>query len=141
MQEARLAWIQSRGDGTKAGEGQDPELGDNDDGEEVLMDEEGRDIGPNNDDDDDDDDDDLDIEASIQKELAGLRAGHGGQVAPAKARRSKTGTGAEDKDKQQQRKERPRFQSIQTDTECRTFFCSESLPSGWKRMAFARNGN
>ncbi|GAA5965809.1 hypothetical protein JCM8115_003011 [Rhodotorula mucilaginosa] len=130
MQQARLAWIQSRSDGPKAGEGQDLDLGDE---EEVLMEEEeeeeeDRETGPNanDNDDDDEDDEDLDIEASIQKELAGLRAGHGGQVAPAKARRSKTGNGRDDKDKdkQQQRQERPRFQSIQTDTECLCFIAT-----------------
>lgn len=87
--------------------------------------------------DDDDDDDDDDLEASIQKELAALKAGHGGQVAPTKARKSRAGgaletQGGDGDDAEgssanrgqrdaQAKKERPRFQSIQTDTECRAF--------------------
>lgn len=60
-------------------------------------------------DDSDDDDDDLDIEASIQKELAALKSGRGG---------SGTKVAAPDKGKGKA-KERPRFQNIETGTECR----------------------
>jgi tRNA acetyltransferase TAN1 len=62
-------------------------------------------------DDSDDDDDDLDIEASIQKELAALKSGRGG---------SQTKVKVQDKGKGKA-KERPRFQNISTDTECREF--------------------
>ncbi|GAA5898167.1 putative tRNA acetyltransferase [Sporobolomyces salmoneus] len=62
-------------------------------------------------DDSDDDDDDLDIEASIQKELAALKSGRGG---------SGTKVAAPDKGKGKA-KERPRFQNIETGTECLCF--------------------
>lgn len=139
MQQARLAWINSRAEKGRgaataelaAQDGEDEDFADADTDEASNA--AGSPPPPpqtTGNDDDSDDDDDLDIEASIQKELAALKAGHGGQVAPAKARRSKLGvvTGGDgDKDKsggggKQTRKERPRFQSIQTDTECREFW-------------------
>ncbi|GAA6017835.1 hypothetical protein JCM11491_004639 [Sporobolomyces phaffii] len=61
--------------------------------------------------DSDDDDDDLDIEASIQKELAALKSGRGG---------SQTKVKIQDKGKGKA-KERPRFQNIETATECLCF--------------------
>ncbi|GAA5873616.1 hypothetical protein JCM3774_004992 [Rhodotorula dairenensis] len=141
MQQARLAWISSRADKNGATSNladQDADVDADDDDEHLAdADEATTDSAASPapavaaaDDDDDDDDEDLDIEASIQKELAALKAGHGGQVAPAKARRSKSGVitggggdGVADKDKKA-RKERPRFQSIQTDTECLCFIAT-----------------
>ncbi|BGP42587.1 hypothetical protein JCM10449v2_006599 [Rhodotorula kratochvilovae] len=71
---------------------------------------------PQDSDDDDDDDDDDDIEASIQRELAALKSGRGaGKMAPGKS------SAGEDKGKA---KERPRFQSIATDTECLCFIAT-----------------
>ncbi|BGP26850.1 THUMP domain protein [Rhodotorula toruloides] len=65
---------------------------------------------------DSDDDDDEDIEASIERELAALKAGRGAQGLV-----KKESAGAKDKGKA---KERPRFQSIQTDTECLCFIAT-----------------
>lgn len=67
--------------------------------------------------DNDDDDDDDDIEASIQRELAALKSGRGsGKMAPGRtAAGGAAGADGQDKGKN---KERPRFQSIATDTEC-----------------------
>ena len=64
-------------------------------------------------DDSDDDDDDLDIEASIQKELAALKSGRGGSQTKVKQDNGKG-----------KAKERPRFQNIETGTECREFHLS-----------------
>ncbi|GAA5957058.1 hypothetical protein JCM3765_005393 [Sporobolomyces pararoseus] len=61
-------------------------------------------------DDSDDDDDDLDIEASIQKELAALKSGRGGSQTKVKQDKGKG-----------KAKERPRFQNIETGTECLCF--------------------
>ncbi|GAA5828820.1 hypothetical protein JCM3766R1_003831 [Sporobolomyces carnicolor] len=61
--------------------------------------------------DDDSDEDDLDIEASIRKELAALKSGRGG---------SQTKVTVQDKGKGKA-KERPRFQNIETGTECLCF--------------------
>ncbi|GAA5984912.1 hypothetical protein JCM10908_002447 [Rhodotorula pacifica] len=133
MQEARMAWIKAREDKAPGGAPQD--LGLDEEAENAEMDdddEEKEDETPApppavDADSDSDDEEDLDIEASIQRELADLKAGHGGQVAPSKARRSKAGGGGEDQQEQkkvQQRKERPRFQSIKTDTECLCFIAT-----------------
>ncbi|KAJ8292497.1 THUMP domain-containing protein 1 [Rhodotorula toruloides] len=65
---------------------------------------------------DSDDDGDDDIEASIEKELAALKAGRG-----AKGLVKKEAADAKGKGKA---KERPRFQSIQTDTECLCFIAT-----------------
>ncbi|GAA5929557.1 putative tRNA acetyltransferase [Sporobolomyces koalae] len=64
--------------------------------------------------DDDEDDDDEDIEASIQKELAALKSGRGG---------SQTKVKVDDKGKGKV-KERPRFQNIETGTECLCFIAT-----------------
>ncbi|KPV73897.1 uncharacterized protein RHOBADRAFT_54485 [Rhodotorula graminis WP1] len=76
---------------------------------------------PNSDDDYDDDDDD--IEASIQRELAALKSGRGsGKMAPGRtAAGGAPGADGQDKGKS---KERPRFQSIATDTECLCFIAT-----------------
>ena len=89
----------------------------------------------NNDDDDDDDDDD-DIEASIQRELAALKSGRGsGKMAPGRtAAGGATGGDGQDKGKN---KERPRFQSIATDTEC---CASLALSLSRWRLERAANG-
>ncbi|GAA5938141.1 hypothetical protein JCM3775_005355 [Rhodotorula graminis] len=73
--------------------------------------------------DDDDDDDDDDIEASIQRELAALKSGRGsGKMAPGRtAAGGAPGADGQDKGKN---KERPRFQSIATDTECLCFIAT-----------------
>lgn len=78
---------------------------------------------------DDDDDDDEDIEASIERELAALKAGRGsGKMAPGRSTAGGSGgaatTEGQDKGKN---KERPRFQSIATDTECRASLLSRVL--------------
>ncbi|GAA5869037.1 hypothetical protein JCM1840_000449 [Sporobolomyces johnsonii] len=65
---------------------------------------------------DDSDDDDDDIEASIQKELAALKAGRGGTVVTKAASKDDKGKG--------KAKERPRFQSIETGTECLCFIAT-----------------
>ncbi|TNY18305.1 hypothetical protein DMC30DRAFT_355713 [Rhodotorula diobovata] len=75
---------------------------------------------------DDDDDDDEDIEASIERELAALKAGRGsGKMAPGRSTAGGSGgaatTEGQDKGKN---KERPRFQSIATDTECLCFIAT-----------------
>ncbi|GAA5928362.1 hypothetical protein JCM1841_003541 [Sporobolomyces salmonicolor] len=65
---------------------------------------------------DDSDDEDDDIEASIQKELAALKAGRGGTGVTKTASKDDKGKG--------KAKERPRFQSIETGTECLCFIAT-----------------
>lgn len=77
--------------------------------------------------DSDDDDDDDDLEASIEKELAALKAGRGATGLVKKGDAKAKGKS----------KERPRFQSIQTDTECRASSCS--LTRGLLAHAFDRS--
>lgn len=122
LQDKRRQWLQERaGDATATATAT---VGDDDDEDEdedaadtQVVEEQETPLAANLD--SDDDDDELDLEASIQKELAALKAGHGGKVAPTKARKQQPGGGGGDK--AQARRERPRFQSIQTDTECREY--------------------
>ncbi|GAA5913412.1 hypothetical protein JCM5296_000906 [Sporobolomyces johnsonii] len=65
---------------------------------------------------DDSDDEDDDIEASIQKELAALKAGRGGTGVTKATLKDDKGKG--------KAKERPRFQSIETGTECLCFIAT-----------------
>lgn len=78
---------------------------------------------------DSDDDGDDDIEASIEKELAALKAGRGAKGLVKKEAAHAKGKG--------EAKERPRFQSIQTDTECCAY--TSRLPATCSADATARS--